>query len=107
MLPDALSDQLWELAQAATAARVQLPNVPGLTEATAALQDLTITLADAPTAGDRLRVLAGLQTSLEPSIEVASRGPYLVTNASRLVDWLGQQLPLQPQMALCRCGNHR
>ena len=31
-------------------------------------------------------------------------GPYLVTGARRLLDWLGAPLPARPQMALCRCG---
>jgi CDGSH-type Zn-finger protein/truncated hemoglobin YjbI len=35
---------------------------------------------------------------------VAADGPYLVTNASKISDWLGEPIPALPQMALCRCG---
>ena len=75
-----------------------------LAEATAALQDLAITMADPRSAQDRLAQLAAMQASLEPGIQAATDGPYLVTNAPHLLDWLGQALPMRPQMALCRCG---
>src|SRR5262245_6650944 len=31
-------------------------------------------------------------------------GPYIVTNAVTITDWLGQQLIVPPMVALCRCG---
>jgi CDGSH-type Zn-finger protein len=34
-------------------------------------------------------------------------GPYLVTNADDLSDWLGRPLPVRPQLALCRCGGSK
>ena len=101
---DELAGQLWELARAATALRVQRPDVPELAEATAALQDLAITMADPRSAQDRLAELAAMQASLDPGIQAAPDGPYLVTNAPHMLDWLGQALPVRPQMALCRCG---
>ncbi len=42
-------DRLWELARAATDLRGEHLDVPGLGEAAAALQDLALELADAPT----------------------------------------------------------
>jgi CDGSH-type Zn-finger protein/truncated hemoglobin YjbI len=97
-----LSDQVWELAQTATKLRLRCSALTELMEASAALQDLAITLADWPTT--RLGDLVALQSELAPQIHVAHNGPYLVTNARNLYDWLGQPLPVRPQMALCRCG---
>ena len=99
-----LADRLWELAQAATGLLVQSPDRPGLGEATAALQDMAIGLADPGSAADRLEALAALQSGLGPQIRVVQDGPYLVTNAGDLRDGLGQPLPMRPQLALCRCG---
>jgi CDGSH-type Zn-finger protein/truncated hemoglobin YjbI len=48
--------------------------------------------------------LASRQSELEPEVQVALDGPYLVTNAKQFANWLGEKLPLTPQMALCRCG---
>src|SRR5258707_11567812 len=45
-----------------------------------------------------------MQTELAQRIQVAANGPYLVTNARGMCDWLGKPLPVRPQMALCRCG---
>jgi CDGSH-type Zn-finger protein/truncated hemoglobin YjbI len=99
-----LDDQVWQLARAATTLRVQLRDVPELAEATAALQDLAVGRADEPTGASRLAELEALQGELDQQIQVAHNGPYLVTNARTLSDWLGQPLPVRPQMALCRCG---
>jgi CDGSH-type Zn-finger protein/truncated hemoglobin YjbI len=101
---DRLSDQIWELARSATELRVQTGDLLGLIEATAALQDLAIALADESSVASRIDHLADLQSHLEPQIQVAHNGPYLVTNPAGLFDWLGQPLPVRPQMALCRCG---
>jgi CDGSH-type Zn-finger protein/truncated hemoglobin YjbI len=98
------ADVLWELARAATALRVSHPEVAELAEATAALQDLAVGLADEAAAAGRLAELAALQSGLSPGIQVMADGPYLVTGARGLVDWLGQPLPVRPQLALCRCG---
>src|SRR5262249_46917959 len=38
------------------------------------------------------------------AIRCAHNGPYLVTNANTLRNWLGEELPAAPEMALCRCG---
>ena len=104
---DGLGDRLWELARRSTALRVEAPDSPELAEATAALQDVALGLADEVTAANRLGELQALQADLTSQIQVVSNGPYLVTNARRLVDWLGQPALLRPQLALCRCGASR
>ena len=96
--------RVWELALAATTLRVQLGDEPALLEATAALQDLAVDLADASTAASRLVELQRLQAGLEAQIRVSHNGPYLVTNAREMVNWLGEKHEIRPQMALCRCG---
>ena len=55
-------------------------------------------------AAARLADLAEIQSGLAPEIRAATDGPYLVTNVARLTDWLGEEIPPRPQMALCRCG---
>jgi CDGSH-type Zn-finger protein/truncated hemoglobin YjbI len=71
-------------------------------EASAALQDLACQLAVDENA---LRAeLRTIQADLGAGITVATDGPYLVTNAERLTNWLGEDLPARPEMALCRCG---
>jgi CDGSH-type Zn-finger protein/truncated hemoglobin YjbI len=102
-----LSQRLWELASMATALRVGYPDVPELAEATAALQDLAIAAADDAETASRLGELGAQQAELEPGIQVMTDGPYLVTNARSVIDWLGQPLPVRPQLALCRCGSSK
>jgi CDGSH-type Zn-finger protein/truncated hemoglobin YjbI/ferredoxin len=46
-------------------------------------------------------------TDETPTIAVQVNGPYVVTNVSRLRNWLGEEMPARPQMALCRCGGSR
>ena len=88
---------MWHLARAATALRVRCPEMTELAEATAALQDLAIGLTDEPEATGRLAELAELQAGLSPGIQATTDGPYLVTGAARLLDWLGRPLPVRPQ----------
>jgi len=99
--------QLWEVTKAATRLRAA-PSAPaGLLEATAALQDLACRLATTQGPGnvaDRLAELRKLQARVAPGIRVSVDGPYLVTNVENLHNWLGEELPARPQMALCRCG---
>src|SRR5262249_5353003 len=52
----------------------------------------------------RLEKLRVLQRRCEPGISCAHNGPYLVTGAERMLNWLGEEMTVQPQMALCRCG---
>jgi CDGSH-type Zn-finger protein len=108
--PDSVApvDQVWQLAQDLTRLRVRSHQdgeakaaEPGLAEATAALQDLACALA--PAAG-RAVALRDLQAELPAGIQVARNGPYLATNVASVRDYLGQEVPVPPQVALCRCG---
>jgi len=96
-----------DLARKATRIRVETRGPAQLLEAAAALQDLALRVAE-NTSDDAvaalLEELRGLQSGLEPCIEPAPNGPYLVTNVDDLKDHLGCALPSRPQMALCRCG---
>jgi CDGSH-type Zn-finger protein/truncated hemoglobin YjbI len=91
-------------ATAATRLRVQLADAapPELLEAVAALQRIAVDLA--PDAGAQTAELAGIQRGLRPRIVVAQNGPYLVTNAAALRNYLGEPRSAPPQLALCRCG---
>ncbi|HEX3752212.1 MAG TPA: CDGSH iron-sulfur domain-containing protein, partial [Streptosporangiaceae bacterium] len=103
------ANQVWQLAQDLTRLRVAAHQTadaraaePGLAEATAALQDLACTLA--PSA-DRAATLRDLQAGLPAGLRVAENGPYLATNVATIRDYLGQPIPVPPQVALCRCGD--
>jgi len=110
--PAGAADELvWAAAQSATRALVRLatagtapPGLAGLAEATAALQGLACEPADPARRQARLAALWGLQRGLPARIQTARNGPYLVTNAARLRDHLGEPVPATPQFALCRCG---
>lgn len=45
------------------------------------------------------------QAKVAPCIQVTGDGPYLVTGVDDLRTWLGEPIPTQPQMELCRCGH--
>ncbi len=93
--------RLTDLARDATRLRAQAGAAPELIEATAALQDLACEASD----DDGLSAeLSAIQANLVSAIEPAPDGPYLVTNAESLTDWLGCEITTRPQMALCRCG---
>lgn len=97
-------DSLWQLARDATRLRASSES-PALQEATAALQDLALAAETSEDARvSRLAELRELQADVPPAIQSAHNGPYLVTNAEHMTDWLGQELERRPQMALCRCG---
>jgi CDGSH-type Zn-finger protein/truncated hemoglobin YjbI len=109
--PDGLDAQLWALAQRASALRSAAsthdPLTPALAEATACLHELALLSAPTDgtdTAATRLDRLREIFDQLESGIQVARNGPYLVTNAATMRNWLGDELPVRPQMALCRCG---
>lgn len=103
--------QLWTLAQAATQLLARVFSKPrlrgGLAEAVAALQHLALELAPDSGGDDReARVtrLRELQADVPLGIQVTTDGPYLLSNATRINNWLGEALEARPQMALCRCG---
>ncbi|GAA1693665.1 hypothetical protein GCM10009765_48650 [Fodinicola feengrottensis] len=87
---------MWELAQAATAAAAE-PGAPtAIVEAAAALQAMV--------PPERLPELAAAQSARPAGIQLVHKGPYLVSAAEKVVNHLGEPLPVRPLMALCRCG---
>jgi len=102
-----LDERTWDLAVAATSARVR-SGFPGeLQEASAALQELACRFAAAEgpgSAAQRMSELAAIQSDLDVGLQPEPDGPYLATNVHDLKDWLGQTLPSRAQLALCRCG---
>jgi CDGSH-type Zn-finger protein/truncated hemoglobin YjbI len=101
-------DLVWRAATHATTLLAALGRdgtcPPELAEAAAALQALACDLAGENEAAGRLAQLQELQAELPMSIKTAHNGPYLVTNVPRLTNYLGEQVPAPPQLALCRCG---
>ena len=104
--PQESQPSLWGLAVTATTLRARLGAAapPGLLEASAALQDLAVSAAPAGERPQRLAELGQLQRELPPAIMTAKNGPYLVTNVTVLRTPLGEEVPVPPQLALCRCG---
>jgi CDGSH-type Zn-finger protein/truncated hemoglobin YjbI len=107
-----LGKEAWTLAEKATKLRAAWDGDARqgtlLMEATAALQDLALALAPADGPGNRearLKELRALGARCEGGIRCVHNGPYVVTNAARLVNWLGEEIGTPPQVALCRCGN--
>jgi CDGSH-type Zn-finger protein/truncated hemoglobin YjbI len=105
---------IWTLAQAATELRVGSPSgsplMAALAEAAACLQRLALELS--PAGGPdgleaRAARLRELQNGLAEEIRVSDDGPYLVTNAQRVRNWLGETILVPPQAALCRCGGSK
>jgi CDGSH-type Zn-finger protein len=99
-------DVVWEAAQAATRVRAARAGAaaPELAEATAVLQSLACELARPQERAERRAELWRLQGSLPAGIQTARNGPYLATNVRRVLNYLGEQIPLPPQVAFCRCG---
>jgi CDGSH-type Zn-finger protein/truncated hemoglobin YjbI len=101
-------DTLWSLTQTATEIRAALGQAgtcpPELIEATAALQILALDHVTAEEADSRRARLGQLQAALPASVQASHNGPYLATNVPTVRNHLGEELPLPPQLALCRCG---
>jgi CDGSH-type Zn-finger protein/truncated hemoglobin YjbI len=107
---DGLEEKVWAVARSATKLRARTdatPQTARLMEATAGLQDLALELspADGPNGrGSRLQELSELQSNCAPGIRLAHNGPYLLTNAEHVRNWLGEEIATRPQLAFCRCG---
>jgi CDGSH-type Zn-finger protein/truncated hemoglobin YjbI len=103
-----LDAQLWALAQNATKALARWRGHPEretlLIEATAALQDLALRSSPPDQREERLATLRELLADRPQGIRCAHDGPYLVTNAAAVRDWLGEEIQTTPSLALCRCG---
>jgi CDGSH-type Zn-finger protein/truncated hemoglobin YjbI len=103
-----LGEQLWALAQTASTERARWAGDPEretrLLEATAALQDLALRSSPPDQRDARLTTLRELLADRPQGIRCVLNGPYLVTNAEAVRDWLGQEIQATPELALCRCG---
>src|SRR5581483_7081533 len=97
---------VWDLAVSATTLRARLgaEAPPVLLEAVAFLQDLAVRQAPPGERAARIADLGRLQRELPPAITTAANGPYLVTNVPPLRTPLGEDRPVPPTLALCRCG---
>ena len=65
---------------------------------------MAVELAPPGSAPERAAELWRRQRDLSPTIAGLTNGPYLVTNVATISNWLGEPMPVLPQMALCRCG---
>jgi CDGSH-type Zn-finger protein/truncated hemoglobin YjbI len=103
-----LDGRLWTLAQNATKALARWRGDSEcetlLIEATAALQDLALRSSPADQRDARLATLRELLADRPQGIRCAHDGPYLVSNAAAVRDWLGQEIRATPALAICRCG---
>jgi CDGSH-type Zn-finger protein len=98
-------ESFWTLALKVTALRAQDDDLSSIDEAVAALQLLSSTLSDsAAMVPARIQRLREIQKGSAARIRPQHNGPYIVTNAATLTDWLGQELSVPPTAALCRCG---
>jgi uncharacterized Fe-S cluster protein YjdI len=98
-----LDEKLFAVAKMAAALRLQQDAPPELLEAFAALLNL-LGASGHIDLRNPIAELASGQWGLNAEVRVALDGPYLVTNVEQFTNWLGEELPLAPQMALCRCG---
>src|SRR5262249_20167280 len=98
-------DPVWTLTLAVTALRAQGDEFRSIDEAVAALQLASTTLSDqAAMIPARIQRLREIEVSGPQRIRPQRNGPYIVTNAVGITDWLGQPLIVPPFVALCRCG---
>src|SRR5262245_11142639 len=98
-------DPLWDLTLAVTVLRAQSDGLQSIVEAVAALQLASSTFAgDAAIMPARIQRLRQIEVSGTLRIRPQRNGPYVVTNAATISDWLGQRLVVPPIVGLCRCG---
>jgi CDGSH-type Zn-finger protein/truncated hemoglobin YjbI len=98
-----VDEKLFTVAKQAAAMRLRADAPPELLEAFAALLNL-LSASGHTDVTNRMAELASGQSGLDAEIRVALDGPYLVTNLKQFTNWLGEEVPRAPQMALCRCG---
>lgn len=107
------ADRLWSLTKKVTQLAAWPQAQSQVVEAAAALQDLALRAARSQADGaDPDVVVAARLAELgellgdrpHPAVRVSTNGPYLVTGATSVTDYLGRPVPVQPHMALCRCG---
>jgi CDGSH-type Zn-finger protein/truncated hemoglobin YjbI len=98
-----MEEKMFVVAKQAAVLRLRADAPPELLEAFAALLNLLGTSGHTDVT-NRIAELASGQANLDAEVRVALDGPYLVTNIKQFTNWLGEELRLTPQMALCRCG---
>jgi CDGSH-type Zn-finger protein/truncated hemoglobin YjbI len=98
-----MEEKMFAVAKQAAVLRLRADAPPELLEAFAALLNLLGTSGHTDVT-NRMAELASGQANLDAEVRVALDGPYLVTNIKQFTNWLGEELRLTPQMALCRCG---
>jgi CDGSH-type Zn-finger protein/truncated hemoglobin YjbI len=98
-----MEEKMFAVAKQAAVLRLRADAPPELLEAFAALLNLLGTSGHTDVT-NRIAELASGQANLDAEVRVALDGPYLVTNIKQFTNWLGEELRLTPQMALCRCG---
>jgi CDGSH-type Zn-finger protein/truncated hemoglobin YjbI len=72
--------------------------------ATGSAQSLALQMADEAACAQLSAELAALTPSTPLTVRVVSDGPYLVTGAPAMTNWLGESIEPRSVMALCRCG---
>src|SRR5262249_6075536 len=96
---------LWDLTLAVTTLGAAGGNFSSIDEAVAALQLASCTLSDSGAiVPERIERLRALDKDAITTIRPMTNGPYVLTHAATLTDWLGQDLIVPPTVALCRCG---
>jgi CDGSH-type Zn-finger protein len=98
-----VDEKMFAVAKQAAVLRHRADAPPELLESFAALLSL-LGASGHTDVTNRLAELASGQSGLDAEVRVALDGPYLVTNVKQFTNWLGEELPLTPQIALCRCG---
>jgi CDGSH-type Zn-finger protein/truncated hemoglobin YjbI/ferredoxin len=100
-----IGERLWDLTCAVTTLGVQSGPLPSLDEATAAVQALSCVFAESGAdVSARMEALRKQQRGVNGRILLRHNGPYVATNVARFTNWLGEQVAVPPQIALCRCG---
>jgi CDGSH-type Zn-finger protein/truncated hemoglobin YjbI len=101
--PAEVDEKMFAVAKQAAVLRLRSDAPPELLEAFAALLSL-LAASDQTDVTNLVAELASRQSGLGAEVKVARDGPYLVTNVKQFTNWLGEELRLTSQMALCRCG---
>jgi CDGSH-type Zn-finger protein/truncated hemoglobin YjbI len=100
-----IGERLWDLTCAVTMLSVEGGPLTSIDEAIAALQELSCVFAESGAdVSARMRALRKMQRETPGRILLRHNGPYVATNVARITDWLGEQVAVPPQIALCRCG---
>ena len=99
-----IGERLWDLTCAVTMLSAE-GLLTSIDEATAALQELSCVFAESGAdVSARIRALRKMQRETPGRILLRRNGPYVATNVAHITNWLGEQVAIPPQIALCRCA---